>query len=80
MTEVPARRGRFITFEGTDGSGKTTQMVLLADRLRTADYEVVETQEPGGTNIGLQIRRVLLSSENRELCPTAEMQIGRAHV
>jgi dTMP kinase len=73
MTDVPARRGRFITFEGSDGSGKTTQMALLADRLRTAGYEVVETQEPGGTNIGLQIRRVLLNSENHEMCPTAEM-------
>ena len=73
MTDVPARRGRFITFEGTDGSGKTTQMVLLAGRLRAAGYELVETQEPGGTNIGLQIRRVLLNSENHEMCPTAEM-------
>ena len=59
--------------EGTDGSGKTTQMTLLADRLRSKGYEVVETQEPGGTNIGLQIRRILLNSENNALCPTAEM-------
>ena len=70
MTE---RRGRFITFEGTDGCGKTTQMTLLANRLRTQEYEVVETQEPGGTDIGRQIRRILLSSENQALCPTAEM-------
>lgn len=73
MTEAPTRRGRFITFEGSDGSGKTTQMRLLADRLRTEQHEVVETQEPGGTNIGLQIRRILLNSDNHELCPTAEM-------
>jgi dTMP kinase len=73
MTEAPARRGRFITFEGTDGSGKTTQMSLLADRLRTEGYEVVETQEPGGTEIGRQIRNILLNSDNRALCPTAEM-------
>src|SRR5262245_53261142 len=67
------KRGRFITFEGTDGSGKTTQMRLLADRLRGEGYEVVETQEPGGTDIGLQIRRILLNADNDGLCPTAEM-------
>jgi dTMP kinase len=72
MTE-PARRGRFITFEGTDGSGKTTQMKILADRLRAQGQEVVETQEPGGTEIGIQIRRILLNAENHALCPTAEM-------
>jgi dTMP kinase len=75
MTEPgkSGKRGRFITFEGTDGSGKTTQMTLVADRLRSAEIEVVETQEPGGTSIGLQIRRILLNSENQGLCPTAEM-------
>jgi dTMP kinase len=66
-------RGTFITFEGTDGSGKSTQMKLLADRLRADGLEVVETQEPGGTDIGLQIRRILLDSKNHALCPTAEM-------
>jgi dTMP kinase len=70
MTE---RRGTFITFEGPDGSGKTTQMRILADRLRGRGREVVETQEPGGTNIGLQIRSILLNAENRNLCPVAEM-------
>jgi dTMP kinase len=70
MTERP---GTFITFEGPDGSGKTTQMRILADRLRGRGREVVETQEPGGTNIGLQIRSILLNSENRNLCPVAEM-------
>jgi dTMP kinase len=73
MTEAPARRGRFITFEGTDGSGKSTQMKVLADRLRNNGHEIVETQEPGGTNIGVQIRRILLNAENTALCPTAEM-------
>ena len=73
MTDESPRRGRFITFEGTDGSGKTTQMTLLADRLRTEQIEVVETQEPGGTDIGRQIRRILLSTDNDAICPTAEM-------
>lgn len=67
------RLGTFITFEGPDGSGKTTQMARLADRLRTMDYEVVETQEPGGTAIGQEIRAILLNTAHRELCPVAEM-------
>ena len=70
MTE---RQGAFITFEGPDGSGKSTQMRLLADRLRKNGREVVETQEPGGTEIGLQIRSILLNAENHKLCPVAEM-------
>lgn len=66
-------RGRFITFEGPEGSGKSTQLRLLAERLRKAGHDVLETQEPGGTAIGTQIRRVLLDAKNRELCPTAEL-------
>src|SRR6185295_6330357 len=68
-----AGRGRFITFEGPEGSGKSTQLHLLAERLRKAGQDVLETQEPGGTPIGVQIRHVLLDSKNRELCPTAEL-------
>ena len=70
---MTSRRGRFITFEGTDGSGKTTQMRVLAERLRREGREVVETQEPGGTHIGMQIRRILLDSDNKSICPVAEM-------
>ena len=66
-------RGRFITFEGPEGSGKSTQLGLLAERLRGAGQDVLETQEPGGTPIGIQIRHVLLDTKNRELCPTAEL-------
>jgi len=68
-----AARGRFITFEGPEGSGKSTQLRLLGERLRTAGRDVLETQEPGGTPIGIQIRHVLLDAKNRELCPTAEL-------
>src|SRR5437868_348667 len=66
-------RGAFITFEGPDGSGKSTQLRMLAARLRESGREVLETQEPGGTAIGAQIRRILLDSANQELSPTAEL-------
>src|SRR5579862_841288 len=66
-------RGVFLTFEGPEGSGKSTQLRLLAARLREAGREVLETAEPGGTPIGMQIRRVLLDSANRELRPTTEL-------
>ena len=71
-TEASAR-GLFITFEGPDGSGKSTQMRLLAARLRNAGHDVLESTEPGGTPIGMQIRRILLDPANDELCPTAEL-------
>ncbi len=70
---MTAARGRFITFEGPEGSGKSTQLRLLGERLRNAGRDVLETQEPGGTPIGIQIRHVLLDAKNRELCPTAEL-------
>ena len=67
------KRGLFITFEGGDGSGKSTQMRRLAARLRSEGQTVLETVEPGGTAIGMQIRRVLLDSKNHELRPTTEL-------
>ena len=67
------KRGVFITFEGPEGSGKSTQLRMLAAKLREAGHDVLETQEPGGTPIGAQIRRVLLSAANSDLCPTAEL-------
>jgi dTMP kinase len=66
-------RGLFITFEGPDGSGKSTQARLFAERLRSNGYSVLETVEPGGTEIGQQIRRILLDPANQELTPTAEL-------
>lgn len=72
MTE-PGRRGIFISFEGLDGCGKTTQIERLAARLRALGREVVVAVEPGGTRIGQQIRRILLDAANRELAPAAEM-------
>ena len=55
--------GRFITFEGVDGSGKTTQLRLLATRLRATGIEVTETREPGGAPGAEQIRRLLVEGE-----------------
>jgi dTMP kinase len=66
-------RGLFLTFEGLDGCGKTTQMSRLAARLREADERVMETVEPGGTAIGSQIRRILLDPANAALDARAEM-------
>src|ERR1700704_3061854 len=75
-------RGLFLTFEGPEGSGKSTQLRLLAQRLRDSERDVLESQEPGGTPIGIQIRKVLLDPANQELCPTAELLLmfaARAH-
>jgi len=67
------RTGRFITFEGIDGCGKTTQFHMLAAWLREQGRDVVETVEPGGTGIGQQIRKILLNPENFDLKPRAEL-------
>jgi dTMP kinase len=67
------KRGLFITFEGMDGSGKTTQMHRLAERLRGMGRAVVETTEPGGPPIAMKIRRILLDAANQELSPTTEL-------
>jgi dTMP kinase len=66
-------RGVFITFEGPEGSGKSTQLRMLAARLRESGQRVFETAEPGGTRIGTQVRRVLLDAQNQEMRPTTEL-------
>jgi len=70
-----SRRGKFITFEGLDGTGKSTQMRKLAVALREAGHKVVETREPGGTATGEKIRKVLLDSGTAGLAPLAEMAL-----
>lgn len=70
-----SRRGKFITFEGLDGTGKSTQMRKLAAALREAGHRVVETREPGGTATGEKIRKVLLDSGTAGLAPLAEMAL-----
>jgi len=65
-------RGLFITFEGLDGCGKSTQMGLLADALTEAGYDVVTTREPGGTAMGEALRSVLLDVGHTGMSPRAE--------
>lgn len=66
-------RGLFVSFEGSEGSGKTTQMRLLVERLRAEGVSVVENQEPGATRIGCEIRRVLLHPAHAEMEPMTEL-------
>jgi len=66
-------RGLFITFEGTEGCGKTSQMLLLVEHLRQLGYGVVENQEPGATRIGKQIRRILLDPAHQEMASMTEL-------
>lgn len=63
----------FITLEGPDGSGKSSQIPLLAEYLRAQGYSVVATREPGGTSIGDQVRAVLSNLENTEMHPRTEI-------
>jgi dTMP kinase len=65
--------GLFITFEGLDGCGKTTQIRLLSRALRDHGRTVVETAEPGGTDIGRQIRRILLDPVNQAIHSRTEL-------
>jgi dTMP kinase len=75
MIPQMSRRGKFITFEGLDGTGKSTQLRKLAAGLRAAGHTVVETREPGGTLTGEKIRKVLLDSGTAGLSPLAEMAL-----
>ena len=68
-----AAPGIFLSFEGIDGCGKTTQLQGMASRLRKAGCEPVIAQEPGGTRLGREIRALLLDSANAELRPIPEL-------
>lgn len=65
-------RGLFIAFEGIDGSGKSTQVKMLANILDKDGKDVMITREPGGTRIGAQLRKLLLDAENKEMVFRAE--------
>ena len=68
-------RGKFITFEGLDGSGKSTQIEKLARALKARGVAVTVTREPGGTSTGEKIRHVLLDSKTAALSSMAEMAL-----
>lgn len=68
----------FITFEGVEGCGKTTQIRLLAETLRKSGHLVVQTREPGGCAISDKIRAILLDAENSTMKPLAELLLYAA--
>jgi dTMP kinase len=72
---VGSRRGRFITFEGLDGCGKSTQLERLASKLREQGLEVTVTREPGGTPTGDKIRQLLLDTRTSSLDRMAELAL-----
>ncbi|MDR0520002.1 MAG: dTMP kinase [Clostridiales Family XIII bacterium] len=72
------RRRAFISFEGPDGSGKSTQLRLLGERLEALGLDVVYTREPGGTRIGEKIRDLTLDTENSEMDPLTEAMLYAA--
>jgi dTMP kinase len=77
ILSVPSHphRGRFITFEGLDGCGKSTQLGKLAEVLRRQNLAVVVTREPGGTATGEKIRHLLLDTNTAALAPLAELAL-----
>lgn len=72
---VSSRRGKFITFEGLDGCGKSTQMEKLAAKLREHGLAITVTREPGGTPTGEKIRQILLDTKTSGLSINAELAL-----
>jgi dTMP kinase len=72
---VSSPRGKFITFEGLDGCGKSTQLERLATALRAENLPVVVTREPGGTATGEKIRQLLLDTNTSALAPLSELAL-----
>jgi dTMP kinase len=79
MPTKPKPVGKLISFEGSEGSGKSTQIARLAERLQKAGREVVATREPGGTELGEQIRNIIVhNSRGDEMCPETELLLFAA--
>lgn len=76
MTDT--KKGLFITFEGVEGCGKTTQVKMISDRLTAMGYQIVLTREPGGCPIANKIRGILLDAENVALVPKTELLLYAA--
>lgn len=73
-----SRKGRLISFEGLDGAGKTTQMDLLEGWLQARSIPYVRTREPGGTPLGVELRRLLLDRPELAITPLAEAFLFQA--
>ena len=71
-------KGFFITLEGTDGSGKSTQLKYLTRSLNELGYSVTVTREPGGCRLSEEIRAMVLSAKNSELCDMGELMLYEA--
>jgi len=79
MTQADALTGKLFTFEGSEGSGKSTQIELLADELEGMGNEVIVTREPGGTEIGEEIRHLLIhNAAGSNMAPEAELLLFAA--
>mgnify|MGYP005789674551 FL=1 len=66
------KRGFFVTFEGCEGSGKSTQLKLLAQKLDEAGVDYMMTREPGGRRIAERIREIILDGKNTAMCDEGE--------
>ena len=71
-------KGIFITFEGIDGCGKSTQLSLLKDEFTKQGIEFIEVREPGGTRVGEKIRTILLDRKNDSMTRMAELLLFEA--
>jgi dTMP kinase len=71
-------KGKFVSFEGIEGTGKSTQAKLLQQHLLSSGREVVLTEEPGGTLISLRIREILLSVDHKNMKPVTELLLYNA--
>lgn len=76
--EADKRRGVFLSLEGTDGVGKSTQVAKLVERLRSAGREVVSLREPGGTQLSERIRTILLDPAEDDMCAECELLLFEA--
>ena len=72
------RKGKFITFEGCEGSGKSTQLQLLREYFAKTGKDVIYTREPGGTKISEDIRAIILDGKNSEMCDETEVLLYAA--
>jgi dTMP kinase len=79
MAKKPTQPGKLISFEGSEGSGKTSQIARLAERLQKLKHDVITVREPGGTELGEQIRNIIVhNSRGDEMCPETELLLFAA--